>query len=106
MTISSKSISKRRAAMAALLLLVLATASGCGTLPTQPSLDSTAADHTGMSQSGASSNLDPSLSDPGGDGGSAGTDLGPSNTAPAWTPPIPGPGNSDWGHSHNAKKPR
>ena len=107
MTITRNPSTKRHATMAALLLL-LATASGCGVLPTQPSVTSLESrDNTAVTTN--TMNLDPLVIEGGaGDsGGGTGSDVVPPPVDPireiVITPAIR-PGNSEWGHSH--KKPK
>ena len=111
MTMSSQPSPKRRATTVALLLL-LATASGCGVLPTQPSLDSTADTGRGTTSAGTlAMELDPVVID--GGAGEGGSSSGGDETAPEYDArdttavvilPAIRPGNSEWGHSH--KKPK
>ncbi len=96
-------VSLRRSAMLVALLLMVATATGCGVaLPTQPDLGQP----TGSDlQPFAMSSLDPGtileLADPSGGGGETGDPKSaPPDTSDASTLPEPGPGNSDWGHGH------
>lgn len=98
---NSKRASLRRSAVWAAMMLLAATASGCGVgLPTQPDLDQAAGERAAsvsrLQEMGDSMEI--------GESGSAG---GGSETTPGPTDeeivPTPGPGNSDWGHSH--KKP-
>lgn len=93
---------RRMVALGALLLLA-ATASGCGVgLPTQPDLDSGAVNERDAGAAGAGEPGGPlELGDPSGGGGSG--EAGPAPTD--WEiVPVSGPGNSDWGHSHKRPK--
>jgi hypothetical protein len=97
--------SPRRLAVCATLLLLAATASGCGVaMPTQPSIDSGAA-----VQRGAASTRIQEMGDP----FEVSDTLVPGGSGEGQSPPSdggeevvlqPGPGNSDWGHSHKKDK--
>jgi len=99
-------IQSRQAAIAA-LLLVLATASGCGALPTQPSLEpTTTPDRSSVTMTADTPS--PIRIDEGSGGGGSSPGVGGSPTIPVdpsgITIQLPTPGNSNWGHSH--KKPK
>ncbi len=98
---SGKRDSLRRSAVWAALMLLAATASGCGVgLPTQPDINQAAREH-GASASRLQEMGDSlEIEDSGASGG--GSDTTPGSTDVVIEPP-PGSGNSDWGHSH--KKP-
>jgi hypothetical protein len=106
----NKPLQSRPVALAG-LLVVLATASGCGALPTAPSLDPTAtADRSSTTLTAELPSLSPVRMDVGSGSGDA-PDPGGSTTPPSSVDPNPvilptphGPGNSDWGHSHRKPK--
>lgn len=103
------STNRPKAAMAAMLLL-LATASGCGVaMPTQPSIDATPAASRELATT-ASMDLNPLLIDEGSGSNNGGAGMGgpppsvPSEGDVVVIAPPTGPGNSDWGHGRKKKK--
>ena len=96
--------SSRRLAVCAALLLLVATASGCGVaMPTQPTIDSGAAVHRAAPGAGVQEAGDPfELGETGTSGGSG--DAPPPSGGDEEIVTEPGPGNSDWGHQRKGPK--
>lgn len=99
------SASPRRLAVCATLLLLAATASGCGVaMPTQPTIEPGASLHRGAPAAAMQEARDPF---------EVGDDLLPGGSSVGEPPATggdeeivtePGPGNSDWGHSRKGPK--
>jgi len=94
--------SPRRFALGAVLLLLAATATSCGTaLPTQPALDTGAtvqrsATTTRMQEGGGATETDDAANP---SGGPDVTNAPPAGEEVIPTPSSIDPGNSNWGHS-------